>query len=97
MLGGISRGKPRVATITAGRHKSVLLYVLLYFLVNTSAELSIIPSSKAERNKRQNTFGLLATNNSPMQSSAEAVPLIVRPQNEAKMNVAIKGLKRVAL
>ena len=48
-----------------------LLYVTecesrLCFLVDTGSEVSIIPPSKAERYKLQNTFGLLAANNLPV-------------------------------
>ena len=38
----------------------------LHFLVDTDSEVSIIPPSKAELKNRQDTFGLLAVNNSPI-------------------------------
>ena len=38
----------------------------LRFLVDTGAEVSIIPPSKAERKNRQDTIGLLAANGSPI-------------------------------
>ena len=71
MLGGKPRGQPLVATSAAGRQKGRLLYVTdresrLRFLVDTGAEVSILPPSKAERKNRQNTFGLLAANSSPI-------------------------------
>ena len=38
----------------------------LRFLVNTGSKVRIIPAFRAERKNWQNTFGLLATNNSPI-------------------------------
>ena len=60
-----------MATSAAGRRSGRLLYVTdresrLRFLVDTGAEVSIIPPSKAERKNRQDTFGLLAANGSPI-------------------------------
>ena len=60
-----------MATSEAGPQTGRLLYVTdresrLRFFVDTGSEVSIIPPSKAERKKRQDTFGLLAANNSPI-------------------------------
>ena len=65
------RGQPLVATSAAGQQTGRLLYVTdcesrLSFLVDTSSGVSIILSSKAERNNQQDTFGLLTANNSPI-------------------------------
>ena len=71
MLGGKRQGQPLATTSTAGQQMGHLLYVTdresrLCFLVGTSAEVCIIPPSKDERKNRQNLFGLLAANNSPI-------------------------------
>ena len=60
-----------LATRAAGPQKGRLLYVTdqesrLRSLVDTGLEMSIIPPSKAERTNWQDTFGLLAANNSPI-------------------------------
>ena len=60
-----------MATSMAGEQTGCLLYVTgreprLCFLVHTGSEVSIIPVSKAEWKNRQDTFGLLAANNSPI-------------------------------
>ena len=71
MLGRKRRGQPLATTSTAGQQMGRLLYVTdresrLRFLVDTSAEVCIIPPSKDEQKNRQNPFGLLAANNSPI-------------------------------
>lgn len=71
MHGGKRPGQSLVATNAAGQPTGRLLYVTdresrLRFLVDTGAEVSIIPPSKAERKNRQDTFGLLAANGSPI-------------------------------
>ena len=71
MLGGKRSGHPLVATSAAGQQTGRLRYVTdresrLCFLVDIGSALSIIPSSKAERKNRQDTFGLLVANNSPI-------------------------------
>ena len=60
-------GQSLVVTNAAGWRKGQLLYVTdcdsrLCFLVNTGAEVSIIPPSKAKQKNQQDTFGLLAAN-----------------------------------
>ena len=71
MLGGKPPGQPLVATSMAGQQTGRLLYVKdwesrLRFLVDIGSEVSTIPPSKAEQKNRQDTFGLLAANNSPI-------------------------------
>ena len=65
------RGQLLVVTSAASQQTGHLLYVTeresrLRFLVDTGSEVCIIPPSKAERKSRQDTFGLLAANNSPI-------------------------------
>ena len=69
--GGKRPGQSLVATNATGQRVGRLLYVTdresrLRFLVDTGAEVSIIPPSKAERKNRQDTIGLLAANGSPI-------------------------------
>ena len=64
-------GQSLVATSAAGPQPGPLLYVRdreskLRFLVDTGSELGNIPPSMAERANRQDTFGLVAANNSPI-------------------------------
>ena len=64
-------GQSLVATNTAGQQTGRLLFVTdrkskIRFLVETGAEVSIIPPSNAERKTRQDTFGLLAANGPPI-------------------------------
>ena len=71
MLSGKRWGQLLVATSVVGQQTGRLLYVIdresrLRFLVDTGSEVSIIPPSKAKRKKRQDTFGLLTANNSPI-------------------------------
>ena len=71
MLGRKRRGQPLTATSAAGQQMGRLLYVTdrefrLCFLVDTGSEVCIIPPSKDERKNRQNPFGLLTANNSPI-------------------------------
>ena len=71
MHGGKRWGQLLVVTSAAGRQKGRLLYVTdcefrLHFLVDTGAEVSIIPPSKAELKNQQDTFGFVAANNSPI-------------------------------
>ncbi len=66
-----SRGQTPVNASATGRRNSRLLYVTdresrLRFLVDTGAEVSVIPPSKAERKNRQDTYGLIAANNTPI-------------------------------
>lgn len=62
-------GRPLAATSVAGpNHPSRLFYILDHttssrFLVDTGAEVSIIPPSRAERSRRHWNFNLLAVNN----------------------------------
>ena len=65
------RGQPIVATNATGPQTGHLLYVtdwesMLRFLVDTGSEVSIIPPSKVKRTNRQDTFGLLGANDSPI-------------------------------
>ena len=65
------RGQSLVATSTAVPQTGRLLHVTdrqsrLCFLVDKGLEVSIILPSKSERKNRQDTFGLLAANNSPI-------------------------------
>ena len=71
MLSGKRWGQPLVATSAAGQQMGRLLYITdresrLRLLVNTGSEVSIIPPSKVEWKNRQDTFGLLGANNSPI-------------------------------
>ena len=71
MYGGKRPGQSLVATNAAGQQTGRLLYVTdresrLRFLVDTGAEVSIIPPSNVEKKNRQDTFGLLAANGSPI-------------------------------
>ena len=71
MLGGECQGQPLEATSVAGQQTGRLLYVTvcesrLCFLVHTGSAVGIIPISKAERKNRQDAFGLLTANNSPI-------------------------------
>lgn len=65
------RGQPLAATSDAGLPSSRLLYVTehttgLRFLVDTGAEVSVLPPSRIERTHRQDDFSLRAVNGTPI-------------------------------
>ena len=65
------RGQPLAATSVAGLPPSRLLYVTdhitgLRFLVDTGAEVSVLPPSRIERTHQQDNFSLSAVNGTPI-------------------------------
>ena len=64
-------GQPLMATIVTGQQPSSLFYATdsltgLCFLVDTGADISIIPPSVSERKHRKDNFSLQAVNNTPI-------------------------------
>lgn len=71
MFGGKRPGQPLTATSVAGLIPSRLFFVTdrttgLRFLVDTGAEVSVIPPSSADRKHRQDSLTLQAVNNTPI-------------------------------
>ena len=71
LLPGKQLSQPLMATSVSGQQPSCLFYVTdsltgLCFLVDTGAEISVVPPSALDRKLRKDSFSLQAANNTPI-------------------------------